>query len=231
MKNSKLRRALLLLACAVLLVSLSVGATLAYLTAQTDTIRNTFAVGNVSFDKTLGDGIDEGKVYEHTDDTVTDDKRGTHVEDYETNRVTSNTYKLVPSKTYDKDPIVRMSDTSEDAWLFVQVVNGIAAIEHADVDDDPDTEVDETVETIATQMKRLGWTQIAEGSNIWYYKEEVSAGDDIPVFESFTLADDANVADYASATITIQAYAVQSQGLSTALAAWEAAPYTAWTTP
>ena len=48
MKNSKFRRILLLLACAVLLVSLSVGATLAYLTSTTETVTNTFTVGNVA---------------------------------------------------------------------------------------------------------------------------------------------------------------------------------------
>ena len=47
MKNSKLRKVLLLACSAVLLVCLSVGATLAYLTS-TDTVKNTFTVGKVA---------------------------------------------------------------------------------------------------------------------------------------------------------------------------------------
>ena len=71
MKNSKLRRVLLLLACAVMLVSLSVGATLAYLTGK-DEVVNTFTVGNVQIK------LDEAKV--NTDGTyVTDhDNRINH---------------------------------------------------------------------------------------------------------------------------------------------------------
>ena len=46
MKNSKLRKVLLLACSAVLLVCLSVGATFAYLTS-TDSVTNTFTVGNV----------------------------------------------------------------------------------------------------------------------------------------------------------------------------------------
>ena len=224
MKNMK--RILLTVVAAMLLVVMSVAGTLAYLTVTTNPVTNTFKVGDVSFD--LDSALDEGEIYAHDDTSVTDDKRGTHTPDYETKRVTENVYKLVPSKTYDKDPIVHMSDVTEDAWLFVKVDNGIAAIEHADVADDLDTEAVETVEKIATQMKRLGWTQIAENSPIWYYKEEVGVNDDIPVFETFTLADDADVAQYADAKITIQAYAVQSQGFATALEAWEKAPLADW---
>ena len=54
MKNSKLRRILLTLACAVLLVSLSVGATLAYLTSVTAEVQNTFTVGKVQITLDVG---------------------------------------------------------------------------------------------------------------------------------------------------------------------------------
>ena len=63
MKNSKLRRVLLVVACAVLLVSLSVGATLAYLTYTTDEVVNTFTVGAVEIDLDEVDVDLYGNVY------------------------------------------------------------------------------------------------------------------------------------------------------------------------
>ena len=108
MKNSKLRRALLLLACAVLLVSLSVGATLAYLTSTTDIVQNTFTVGNVKII------LDETDV----------DLYG--VKDGET-RVIKNDYKLLPGHTYIKDPTVTVKAKSEECYIRM-----IVTISHID---------------------------------------------------------------------------------------------------
>lgn len=88
MKNSKLRRVLLLLACAVMLVSLSVGATLAYLQSTTQTVKNTFTVGFVNI------GLSEGKVYVEGDD-VAEELLGTHTDGGKT-RVGQNNYDLFP---------------------------------------------------------------------------------------------------------------------------------------
>lgn len=126
MKNSKLRRALLLLASAVLLVSLSVGATLAYLTSTTDTVTNTFTVGSVKFDDDPNteykDGLDEGRVYtpEAAVTAGNSELHGTHVDQYN-DRVIANEYKLVPGKTYDKDPTVHISADSEACYVFVKL--------------------------------------------------------------------------------------------------------------
>ena len=240
MKNSKLRRVLLLLACAVLLVSLSVGATLAYLTAQTGEVKNTFSVGKVTFDREdddddgISNGLDEGAVYEYTENTK--DTHGKHTEDYKTNRKTENIYKLVPGRTYDKDPVVHIGSDSEDAWLFVKVVNEIADIEKAG-----DT-------TIAAQMTKLGWTAIGDTApGVYYWPTKVVAGQDVTVFNTFTIdgavetgtkaeaaaaGQDTTgklyLGDYVNAKITIQAYIVQADGLDTAPIAWAAAPLAAW---
>lgn len=196
MKNSKLRRILLTLACAVLLVSLSVGATLAYLTSTTGVVTNTFTVGNVKIT------LDE------TDVTVLGVKE-TDI------RVTENDYHLLPAHSYIKDPTVHIDAESEDCWLFVKVTNDIAEIEDAT--------------TIADQMKALGWTKVDGETNVYAYKEIVSAGEDVVVFNSFKIKGTVTkeeLAAYDEKTITVQAYAVQADGLASSADAWTAAPCT-----
>lgn len=236
MKNSKLRRALMLVACVVALVSLSVGATLAYLTAQTNIVTNTFTVGKVSFDASAG--LDEAKVNAYGEKVNADGKTQTEAPTgwTEAVRVTKNSYKLIPGHEYVKDPTVHIGTDSEDGYLFVRVVNGIADIEATGNT------------TIAKQMENKGWIALnnAQYPNVYYKADPVSKGADVVVFESFTLADNADVANYENATITIQAYLVQADGFTNttsgdpavmtpaAVNAWNAAPLAAWekvTTP
>lgn len=82
----KFRKWAMIAACAVLLVCVSIGATVAYLTSQS-TVTNTFTVGNVAIT------MDETKVSEDGAAVANAD------------RVTSNAYKLLPGHTYTKDPI------------------------------------------------------------------------------------------------------------------------------
>lgn len=113
MKNSKLRRALLVVACAVLLVSLSVGATLAYLTYTTEEVVNTFTVGAVEID------LDEVDVdlYGNVDGTA---------------RVKANEYKLLPGHVYPKDPTVHVKKGSEPAYIRIMVtINDLADLKAA----------------------------------------------------------------------------------------------------
>ena len=108
--TKKTRKALMMVLCAVALVAISVGATVAYLTS-TDSVTNTFTVGNVVIT------LDEAQV----------DVDGEPVTPAA--RVDANTYKLMPGHTYTKDPTIHVASTSEDCWLFVKVENGISAIE------------------------------------------------------------------------------------------------------
>lgn len=177
--------------CAAALVVASVLGTMAYLTSQTETVTNTFTVGNVEIT------LDE------TDVTPMG------VKDTDA-RVKGNEYKLIPGHTYIKDPTVHVDTDSEESWLFVKVVDEIAGIE-------ADT-------TVAAQMADNGWTAVDRATNVYAYKATVTAGQDIKVFENFTIKGTAAVADYAGKTITVEAYAIQAGGFDTAAAAWEAAP-------
>ena len=74
-------------------------------------------------------------------------------------------------------------------------------------------------------MDANGWKLVTGETNVYYYKTTVKANDNIKVFNSFTLADDANVASVTNNdAIKITAYAVQADGFSTAAEAWAAAP-------
>ncbi len=214
MKKTKQIVALAL--AAVLLVCTSVAATVAYLTANADVVTNTFTVGNVAID------LDE------TDVTIygvkdTDDK------------VKANDYKLIPGHEYIKDPTVHVVKGSEKCWLFVKVTNGISAIEAAQGTTKAD---DTTYNTIAKQMEDNGWLPLDGQSGVYYYKDIIDASKananiDKVVFSEFMVSGTAVLTDaegnalYSADTpITIDAYAVQADGFSTAALAWAAAPAT-----
>lgn len=100
-KRSGKKVAVMLLAV-VLLIGIGVGGTLAWLSATSGTVTNTFTVGDVNIE-----------LKEHalkSDGTL------------DTTEVASeDTYKIVPGDTQPKDPFVRVTANSEDSWIFVQV--------------------------------------------------------------------------------------------------------------
>lgn len=185
----KLKKILALACCAVLLVCISVGATLAYLTDD-DAVTNTFTVGKVEIT------LDEADVDDSTEGEDRDQ---------------ANEYKLIPGGEYEKDPTVHVAAGSEEAWLFVKVVNGIA-----DVEAEGET-------TIEAQMIANGWTAVEGADGYYSYKETVSAGEDIVVFSTFSIAEDVKQAALeACENIEITAYAIQAADLDTVEEAWTA---------
>ena len=220
----KTRKILAMLMAAVLLVGASVLGTMAYLTASTDVVQNTFTVGNVALT------LDEADV----------DMNGTPIAN--ATRVQANDYKLMPGHSYTKDPIVHVTAGSENCYVFVEVSNSIVAIESQE----------KNYKNIATQMTENGWTQIT-GTNYYYYGDIVEQDDendtDLPVFANFKISgtvDNATLAAYATqyvvdedgelvlddndkpqpventSLITITAYAVQAETFTSAQAAWTA---------
>lgn len=100
------KKTLALLLALVLVFGAAVGGTIAYLTAKTDPVVNTFTVGKVAItlDEKDTDGSSNGK------------------------RDTANAYQLIPGTTYEKDPTVTVKAGSEDCYLFVKFEekNGVA---------------------------------------------------------------------------------------------------------
>ena len=91
-----------LMLAVLLLVGCSVGATLAWLTATTNKVENTFTVGKVDIDL---------KEHEYVEAS---NSLGTKTVD-------GNTYKLIPGKHMPKDPFVTVKAGSEKCWLFVRI--------------------------------------------------------------------------------------------------------------
>lgn len=162
---------------AVLLVCLSVGATLAFLTDTTNVVQNTFSVGNVSF---LGNGLDEADVneygellYKKTADgkTLTADPSEA-VKDNAGNpiladRVTENEYKLIPGHTYVKDPTVHIDANSEAAYVFFAIDNDILKRYSYDLSQYVyfEEDADPTYTIISRQIANNGWEQLEDDYN------------------------------------------------------------------
>ena len=198
-------KALLLSLCAVMLVAASIFGTLAYLT-DTDTVANTFTVGQV------GITLDEADV--KPDGTYVTDKN---------DRVNANEYHLMPGHEYIKDPTVHVDGDSEDSWIFVKVENGLSAFEAKSAEG--------VYQNIADQINANGWALLElEGVDGVYYKEYAKDQEvkDLEVFAKFKIADNANTVEGWSSIpdsndIVVTAYAVQKDGFTTAEAAWAVA--------
>ena len=205
--RKKLRKALTMFCCALLLCAISIGATIAYLT-DTEAVTNTFVVGKVEI------SLDESDVYEFGQENIPAGK--THGEKIDNAiRVQENEYKLFPGKTYDKDPIVHVNAESEDCYVFVQVLNEIAAIE------------DDT--TIANQIAANGWTKLAgetvEGDVYYKVSNKADTDRELEVFQTVKIkstVDNTTLAAYAAKTVKVTAYAIQKDGFADASAAWNA---------
>lgn len=130
MNTRKLRKAILTLCSALLLVSLSVGITLAYLTDE-DAVVNTFTVGKVGLELTETDVKDRDDTYineEGEEVPIPSDEYGTVIPDGGRADKT-NDYKLYPGRKFVKDPVIDIDDDSDLAYLRVVVTfeNGKAA--------------------------------------------------------------------------------------------------------
>ena len=209
----KTSKALLLMLCAVLLVAASVLGTMAYLTS-TDTVTNTFTVGNVQIK------LDEAKA----------NADGTLVQGAD--RVKANSYKLLPGHPYNKDPMVTVLKGSESAYIKMTVTFSKAA--ELDVIFAP-TGADMT--SIFKGYDSTNW--IAKGNTEdtaantrtyeFWYKEAVAAPNgDVALdalFDSITVPGtitNEQLATIEGMTITVNAYAIQADGFDTAADAWNA---------
>lgn len=93
-----MKKKLMTVLALVLVVAMSVAGTIAFLTDTTDPVANTFTVGKV--DITL------------TETFNTDTNNDGEADAWKA--------QLIPGTTYAKDPVVTVTDDSEDCWLFVK---------------------------------------------------------------------------------------------------------------
>ena len=206
-------KALLVVACALLLVAASVFGTMAYLTS-TDEVKNTFTVGKVSIKLDEAKANPDGSLVANAD------------------RVKANEYKLLPGHTYNKDPMVTVLSGSEPSYVKMTVT--FSKANEMDAIFAP-TGADLT--SIFKGYNAANW--IAKGNTKdatantrtyeFWYKEAVGAlTADVALdalFDSITVPSTITgeqLATIEGMTITVNAYAIQADGFANAEAAWEA---------
>lgn len=219
----KITKALVLLLCAVLLITASVAGTVAYLTSK-GSVTNTFTVGNISIklDETTVDA--DGK-------PVTPAAR---TEDGNTD------VKLIPGRTITKDPTVWVQEGSEPAYIRMKVTISHYT-ELTDIFGDsflPQnyvTEWDNTV-WVSTELIDVD-TQNDTATYEFRYKEIYTAvannNDNVDdyyalpaLFQTFTLpgaaVDNNELATLNGLSIDVVAEAIQAETFANEAAAWAA---------
>ena len=188
-----MKKKLMTVLALVLVIAMSVAGTIAFLTDTTGPIANTFTVGKVDITLT------------ETFNTDTDD-------DGENDAWQAQ---LIPGTTYTKDPVVTVTDDSEDCWLFVKF----------EEKNDAATYLNYT----SNLTLESGWTQ-GDGTNIpanvWYRAVAKDAtvksfhllANDTVTIDSTAVTND-NMNDAANAELVYTAYACQKDNMSVE-AAW-----------
>jgi predicted ribosomally synthesized peptide with SipW-like signal peptide len=215
----KIKHVLIVAVALILTCAISVAATYAYLYDKSDTARNTISAGKVKV------SLSEARVNE---DGKPVDENGNEVALADAPRVLNNHYKLLPNRTYTKDPTIYVEEGSEDCILFVLMY----------IPDALDSVIDYSSNgelNLGKQITQNGWGSVnnllkedADGNRIGVYKWwvftdgssipcSVSGGTTVPLFESITVKSDASYAalEKASATeMEITAFAFQWEELA-----------------
>lgn len=218
-------KALLVVACALLLVAASVFGTMAYLTSTTGEVKNTFTVGNVAIT------LDEAKVNVNGKPV---DANGKEVELAKAPRVTSNQYKLIPSHEYTKDPTIHVTAGSEDAYVRMNVkVNNLNKLKAAFPTDKYADYYAGDVFLLEKLVK--GWDSSKWAFQSFHtdtatyefrYTDKAVAGQNLPaLFTHIAIpgtVDKAALGNLGEVEIVITADAIQAEGFDDAAAAWNA---------
>lgn len=208
-RSSGTKKVLTVTLAVLLLIGCSVGATLAWLTAKTDTVTNTFTVGKVNIT------LQEHGYVEASNSLNT------------TKPVNRNTYKLIPGKNMPKDPFVTVASGSEKCWVFVCVKETNNTI-------DSDDEVAVSTDVISYSVNN-GWNALQEDNGTRTYKSGVTVyyrvvdtaqmGTPLYIFEAngcddtdhangcVTVNPDLTSSYTATPTLTFTAAAIQYDGL------------------
>ena len=192
-----MKKTLTIILAFVLVIAMSVAGTVAYLTAQTGAVTNTFTVGNIG------------------DLTLTEEK-GTVVDG-------KHTFNIVPGQDIAKDPKVTYTADEPDVAVYVFVK--MDATGWTTTDGQTYTKAAGSVtEALSFSIDTTAWTKLENGV---YYKAldantdlaatSVIANDTIAVSDSIAKDD---IGTLAGSDLVFTAYAIQQAGFDTAAAAW-----------
>lgn len=211
-KNSG-KKILAMALAVVLLIGVGVGGTLAWLTAQSETVTNTFTVGDINI-----------TLQEHpfkANSTTELDTEATPVKEI-------TTYKVVPGGKQPKDPFVTVKANSENCYVYVNIENQLA--------------IDGTI-VVTYNIDSNSWERIADKtddttgavSTLYRYKSEVAystADQNQTVFTEVSYsntilkdnsATDLEIGQLAGKKIILNAFAHQSDNIENVSVADEAA--------
>lgn len=213
----------------VLVVALAVGATYAYLTAQTKAVTNTFTAGGAvaANDLTLKEHV------------ATPNADGSYKLD--TNYVEEgkgNSYVVLPGVNLPKDPTVKVTAANGPYYLFVEVTKG-TGFDEVTVGEGDAAKTGKPLDyTIAANWDKLSLTGKDVTREVYVYYVtgtdssktyiQNAATNDIPVLLNDRVTVNANndiiatLTAKSDANLTFQAYACQAAGFNTPAAAFTA---------
>lgn len=207
--TKKMKKKTLTIAIAlVLVVALAVGATWAYLTAQSGPVTNTFTAGKAVASDNLK--LYESKAVQGTDGTYT----------LGADKVNGNTYTVMPGVNLPKDPTVEVMKADGPYYLFVEVTKGDQVGNN------------DTTKALSYKVDGTNWTLLEiNGKEVYAYTNggaaaaimsapvtaKVLAGDTITVSGEEALT---SALTAASANLTFKAYACQAAGFTSAVEAF-----------
>jgi len=208
----RMKKPLLICLCLVAVLAVGVVGTLAWLT-DTESVKNTFTMGQVDIT------VDEAKV----------NPDGTPVAGAD--RVTGNSYHLIPGQTYTKDPTVTVEADSEEAYVRMLVT--INCKSQLDAIFAPGVKLDSIFDGWdSTVWNYYGETEDTAANTVTFefrYQNTVAPnGADVvlePLFESFTIPgtlDGEDLQSILGLNITVVGHAIQAAGFDTEAAAWDA---------
>lgn len=203
------RKIAIAIAAAALAGTCAIGGTLAWLTASTEEVTNTFTMGNVNITldetKVGGKGHDDRWTPSSADD--------------------EQSYTLSPGTTVDKDPTVTVKSGSDNCFVFVAVKNTLTA-------NNPSiTYIDSALED-ATDDLTKAWQKAAlpegasmpEGYTLYYYYNTETQTAVVPknasdtvlpdLFDGLTIPSTMTQLVGDSNTIDVDAFAIQSDNLA-----------------
>lgn len=202
MKNDEKRgvskRTVAILLALVLVIGCAVGGTLAWLTAKTSEVTNTFTYGDINIDL---------KEHPYDADNFTLKTNDTPV-------ASVDNYKIIPGVDLPKDPKVTVSANSEHCWLFVKVVESGTFVS------DKVTYSVDTGWTAGTKTEKSDGNGVPTGV---YYREvnasNVDQSFNVLTDNKITVSSELTKDDIKSITgqptLTFTAYAVQYQKSAT----------------
>lgn len=186
----KAKKILAMILAVVLLMTATIAGTIAWLTDDTDTVENTFTVGDIEID------LDEKDV-----DDSTEDK----------DRDIANSYKLIPGTKYVKDPTVTVKNKSEACYLFIKVDDNWSVTDNKGTADDTTDDVSYKLSDYLTySVDGTKWAPLNDANSdgiaddgVYYYKGDLLNAQ-LTKDETITILTGEGEGEYAKGYITVK---------------------------